>query len=173
MEIKERKTIYDGFFKVESVTLEQEGQLLKRDLITPRNAVAALVFDTVKQEYILTEQYRLPAQKPLLEIVAGLLDKENEAHEAAIKREIEEEVGYAVDSLELITDFYSTPGSNSEKIWLYYAEVSRKIGDGGGVAAESENIKTVAFSPEKLFNCRFEDGKTLIAVQWAKCKRLS
>jgi ADP-ribose pyrophosphatase len=170
VKIKDKKTVYDGFFKVESLTLEHDGKLLKRDLITARDAVAALVFDTVKQEYILIEQYRLPAQKPLIEIVAGLLDKENEKPEEAITREIEEEIGYAVDSLEPITNFYSTPGSNSEKIWLFYAEVSRKIGQGGGVATEDENIKTVCFSEKKLFQSNFEDGKTLIAVLWQKCK---
>ncbi len=170
MKITDRKTIYDGFFKVEKIILEHNGQQLQRDLVTNKDAVAALVFDTKQKQYILIEQYRLPARKPLLEIVAGLIDKENEGPESTIKREIEEEIGYAVDKLELISVFYSTPGSYTEKIWLYYAEVSRKVGEGGGLQEESEEIKTVAFSYEKLMAQSFEDAKTLVAVFWLKAK---
>ena len=170
MKIKDRQTIYQGFFKVEKVTVDANGHLLERDIVINRNAVAALVFDTQKQQYLLTEQFRVPPQKHLLEIVAGLLDKENEEPEAAIKREIEEELGYKTDKLELIETFYSTPGSYSEKVWLYYAEVSHKSGEGGGLAEEHENIKTVGFTREKLLSQQFEDAKTLIAVLWLQAR---
>ena len=106
----------------------------------------------------------------MLEIVAGLLDKEDEAPETCIVREIEEETGYAVDKLEFIQAFYSTPGSYSEKVWLYYAEVSVKTGAGGGVAAEHEEIKTLSFSREKLLSQPIEDAKTLIAILWLQTK---
>jgi len=168
VKIKNRETIYDGFFKVEKVTAELNGHTLKRDLVTNKDAVAALVYDTVKQEYLLIEQFRFPPQKALIEIVAGLLDKPDEKPEAAIKREIAEEIGYETDKLEFIASFYSTPGSYSEKITLYYAEVSRKTGKGCGVATEHEEIKTVAFSEEKLISHPFEDAKTLLAAYWVK-----
>lgn len=173
MKIKDRKIVYDGFFKVENVTLEHENQTIHREVIVPKNAVAALVFDTKKQEYLLTQQYRVVANKELIEIVAGLLDKEGEKTEETIAREIEEEIGYAVDKLEFISCFYSTPGSYAEKIWLYYAEVSQRISEGGGLASEHENLKTVAFSREKLFSAKFEDAKTLMAVLWEQCRRRS
>ena len=171
MKIKDRITVYDGFFKVEKVFAEHKGEIIKRDIVINKNAVAALVFDTQKQEYILTEQFRMPAKKRLLEIVAGLLDKEDEDPETCIAREIEEEVGYAVDKLEFIQAFYSTPGSYSEKIWLYYAEVSKKTGAGGGVDAENEEIKTVSFSRQKLLSQKIEDAKTLIAVLWLQTRK--
>jgi ADP-ribose pyrophosphatase len=170
VKIKDRKTVFNGFFRVEKVTLEHKGNTLERDLVVPKNGVAALVFDTVKKAYILIEQYRLPAEKPLIEIVAGLLDKEHEKPEETIVREIEEETGYEVDKLEPIRCFYPTPGSYAEKIWLYYAEVSHRSGKGGGVDSEHEDIKTVTYTPEKLFEADFEDAKTLIAVLWEKSK---
>jgi ADP-ribose pyrophosphatase len=166
MKIKGRETLYNGFFKVEKVSLEHQGELLERDIVINKDAVAALVFDTRKQEYILIEQFRAPAQKNVLEIVAGLQDKANENPETCITREIAEETGYAVDKLHFIQAFYSTPGSYSEKVWLYYAEVSRKISKGGGLAEEHEEIKTVSFSRQKLLAQPLEDAKTLIAVLW-------
>ena len=106
----------------------------------------------------------------MLEIVAGLLDKEGEKPEECIKREIKEETGFAVDKLQFIQSFYSTPGSYSEKIWLYYAEVSSKTGKGGGVAEEHEEIKTVSFSRQKLLSQPIDDAKTLIALLWLQTK---
>lgn len=173
MKIKNRETIYDGFFKVEKVTAEWQGETIERDLVINKNAVAALVYNTEKNEYLLTEQFRFPAGKPLIEIVAGLLDKPQESPETAIEREILEEIGYATDKLEFIATFYSTPGSYSEKVSLYYAEVSKQTGQGGGEASELEDIKTVAFSPEKLISFPFEDAKTLLAAWWVKANRKS
>ena len=173
MKIKDRKTVYNGFFKVEHVMVEHQDKTLQRDLIIPKNAVAALVYDTKTQEYILTEQFRVAAEGEVIEIVAGLIDKEGEKPEETITREIAEEIGYAVDKLEFINCFYSTPGSYTEKVSLYYAEVSHKISDGGGVDSEGEEVKTVTFSREKLFSTTFEDAKTLIAVLWEQCKNRS
>lgn len=170
MEIKSRQTIYQGFFNVEQVTVASQGELLQRDVVVNRDAVAALVYNTQTREYLLAEQYRVPAQKQLVEVVAGLLDKENEDPEAAIKREITEELGYETDRLELIRSFYSTPGSYTEKIWLYYAEVSRQTGPGGGLAEEHEAITTRRFSRENLLAEPLEDAKTLIAVLWLQTR---
>lgn len=171
MKIKDRKTIYEGFFKVEKVTAELDGEEVERDVVTNKNAVAALVYNTVTNQFLLTEQYRFPAQKKLVEVVAGLLDKPDEAPEVAMKREISEEIGYETDKLEFIAGFYASPGSYSEKINLYYAEVSKKTGKGGGVAIEHEQIKTLAFSEEKLLSYPFEDAKTLLAAYWVKARK--
>ena len=41
-----------------------------------------------------------------------------------MRREIEEELGYRADRSSHIATFYVSPGGSSERIWLYYAEVS-------------------------------------------------
>lgn len=169
-EITNRETVYKGFHQVEKVTLKTEQETLTREIYRNKNAVSALVFNTEKKEFILVEQYRLAAEKPLLEIVAGLLDHEGESAEETIKREILEETGFETDKLEKINEFYTSPGAVAEKMELFYAEVSRQTGAGGGVASESETLRTVSFSEEKLLSTKFEDAKTLIAVLWFKTR---
>ena len=170
MKITNRKTVYEGFFNVEKLTLEHEGQKLERDIYRNKDSVAALVYDTARKEFILIEQYRLAAERPLLEIVAGLMDKEGESPEKTIAREIEEETGYRPDRLEPIAVFYTSPGATAEKMYLYFAEVSERTGTGGGVETENEHINTLAFSAEKLKAQTFEDAKTLLAVNWLQAR---
>src|SRR5689334_12848991 len=104
--ITSRETVYKGFHQVEKVTLKTEHETIEREIYRNKNAVAALVFNTEKNEFILVEQYRLAAEKPLLEIVAGLMDHEGESAEETVKREILEETGYETDKLEKINEFY-------------------------------------------------------------------
>lgn len=168
--ITNRETVYKGFHQVEKLTLKTENETLTREIYRNKNSVSALVYNTEKKEFILVEQYRLAAEKPLLEIVAGLLDHEGESAEETIKREILEETGFETDKLEKINEFYSSPGAVAEKMELFYAEVSRQTGEGGGVSSESETLKSVSFSKEKLLAANFEDAKTLIAVLWLKSR---
>ncbi|PIQ20603.1 MAG: GDP-mannose pyrophosphatase, partial [Cytophagales bacterium CG18_big_fil_WC_8_21_14_2_50_42_9] len=100
-----------------------------------------LLYDTTKDKFIFVKQYRVAVEQEMVELVAGILDKEDESAEEAIKREIEEEAGYAVDSLEHILDFHPSPGAFAEKLHLFYGQVSRKIGKGGGLEDENESIK--------------------------------
>jgi len=83
-------------------------------------------------------------------------------------REIEEEVGYATDSIKLIDECYMSPGGSSEVITIYFCEVSNKIGAGGGVPGELEEIDTIEMDREELMTTRFKDAKTIIAVNWAR-----
>lgn len=167
MKIVSKQIIYEGFYKLYKVILESDGDKLERELFDTGQAVAALVFDTVKQRYILVNQYRMPADGQVLEVVAGIHDKPDESYAEAACREVEEETGYAVDKIEPIISFFPSPGAFSEKIHLFYAEVSHQKSKGGGLAEEHENIEIQEVAPEDLPTLPIEDGKTLIAVQWA------
>jgi len=167
MEIIDKKVVYDGFYKLYKVKLKADDTILDRELFDTGQAVAALLFDTVRQRYIFVKQYRMAANSDVLEIVAGMHDKPSESLEEAVCREIEEETGYAVDKITSIASYYSSPGAFAEKLAVFYAEVSKKNSQGGGLAEEHENIKIVEVAPSELENLTIEDGKTLIAVQWA------
>jgi ADP-ribose pyrophosphatase len=171
MKITKVETLYDGFYKMRKLTLEHEGEQLTRERFEPGNAVAALVFDTNKQQFAFVRQYRIGPEKEVLEVPAGMLDKEGEAPEDAIRREVEEELGYATDKLEHIVDLYPSPGADAEQIKLYYAEVSRRTGEGGGLDEENENISIVYLGWDELLREKLQDAKTLVAVQWAQLRR--
>ncbi|MHC2990604.1 GDP-mannose pyrophosphatase [Pontibacter sp. HJ8] len=167
MEIKNREKAYDGYFKIYKLKVEQHGHTFEREQFDRGTAVAALVYDTVQERYILTSQFRVGSESELVEVVAGMVDA-GESPETSIAREIEEEIGYSVDSLKHLHTFYSSPGGTTEKVHLYYAEVSHQHADGGGKKDEHEHIELVSFSKEELLRETFADAKTIIAQQWVQ-----
>jgi ADP-ribose pyrophosphatase len=172
MRIIDRKPVYDGFFKLYKLTIEDEGETYDREVFETGHAVAALVYDTRRKKFIFVEQFRPAVNQYLVELPAGILDKEGESPEEALTREVAEETGYAVDHLEHILNFYPSPGGFAEKLQIYYAEVSHKTGEGGGAKGENEKITILEYSHEEVRQKMFVDAKTLIAVQWAQIKGL-
>lgn len=104
------------------------------------NKAAALVFNTETKKYLFTERKYEDIEGIMIEIVAGTME-EGEKSQDTIKREIAEELGYKVDRLDHLCDFYVSPGGNTEICAVFYAEVSEKISEGGGV--DDENIKVI------------------------------
>lgn len=171
MEITQRRRVYDGHFKVTELTLRTaDGDNLPRERFEPGHAVAALVFDTSRQQYLLTRQFRIGLEAALTEIAAGMIDQ-GESSETAVRRELHEELGYEVDELTEIVKMWPSPGTSGETITVYYAEVSRQTGAGGGLAAEHEQLDIVPFTREELVAEPWQDAKTLLAVQWAQLNK--
>jgi len=149
----------------------------QREAYDRGNGAAALLYDPVRQKVLLTRQFRLPTYINgnengfLTEVCAGLLD--GDAPEACMKREILEETGYVVPSVEKIVEVYTSPGAVTEKLYLYQAAYNPKMKreSGGGVAAESEDIQILEWSYAEVFEALekgvIRDAKTLILLQHA------
>lgn len=104
-----------------------------------RGIKAAVILAIEDGHVLLVEQYRVPLGAPCLELPAGLVgdEREGEAVAAAAARELEEETGYRPAQVEMIGEFYSSPGMVSESFYLVRAEGLQKVGDGGGVEDEA------------------------------------
>jgi nudix-type nucleoside diphosphatase (YffH/AdpP family) len=180
-ELRGRRRLLDDFFKVDELTVAVErfdGSAMPpvRRLVFERgDAVAAVVRHVDSGRLLFTEQFRAPTMEKgpgwLLEVMAGMIDGA-EAPEAALRRELHEELGYAVKRLEPIATFYVSPGGSSERIWLFYAEVAEvtRSGRGGGLAGENEDIRIVEMTDDEaraaLAAGRLPDAKTIIGLQW-------
>src|SRR5690606_20235435 len=99
---------------------------------------------------VLVEQFRVPLGKPCIELPAGLIgdDDSCEGEDAvqAAARELEEETGYRAGRMEVLGEFYSSPGMVSESFTLLRAHDLRKVGDGGGVDSEDITVHRVPLS---------------------------
>ncbi len=93
---------------------------------------------------VLVEQFRLPVGRPCLEIPAGLVGDgdsyDDEGILEAARRELIEETGYDAASLELILRGAPSAGSNTLEIGFVLATGLTKVGPGGGLEHEGEEI---------------------------------
>ena len=103
--------------------------------------------------------------------------EQGESEEDCARRETLEETGYVVRSLDRIACVYSSPGGSSERMHIYYSEVSLadRTGKGGGLLVENEDIRLVSLprveAMAKLQAGQISDAKTLIALQWLELSR--
>ena len=96
-----------------------DGRQTTREIVEHADCVAVIVVDA-DDNVLLVKQFRKPVEKELLEIPAGGIDS-GEDPEAAVRRELQEEIGYLPQRIERLGGFYSTPGYCSEYLYLYLA----------------------------------------------------
>lgn len=95
---------------------------------------------------VLVEQFRVPLGRPCLEFPAGLIGDGDEADEdvlVAAARELEEETGFRANRLELMGEFFSSPGMVSESFFMVRAHGLTQVGEGGGVDEEGITVHLV------------------------------
>ncbi|MEQ1548473.1 MAG: NUDIX hydrolase [Chakrabartia sp.] len=121
-----------------------------------RGIKAAVIFAVDDGHVLLVEQYRVPLGCNCLELPAGLIGDETagEAVETAAARELEEETGYRAARIEVIGEFYSSPGMVSESFTMVKAHGLTKVGAGGGVDDENIIVHRVALSNTGAFVAR-------------------
>ncbi|WP_026450538.1 NUDIX domain-containing protein [Aequorivita capsosiphonis] len=137
------------------------------------DSVAILLVEKETQSVLLTNQFRYPSCKNndgwLLEIPAGSLEK-NEDPKDCVIRETMEELGYKIDKPEHISTFYASPGAGTERMFLFFSEVSQKdkTEKGGGVDDEKEDIQLVKLPIAEIASkiLELKDAKTILALQW-------
>ena len=107
---------------------------------------AVVVLAEYDGKVVLVEQPRTPlGNRNCLELPAGLVgdeDPDAEVVDTAIK-ELEEETGFTAERIEVIGEFYSSPGMVAEGFTLVRAHGLRRIGDGGGTEHEQIEVHLV------------------------------
>ena len=145
------------------------------------NGAAILPFDGKRQTVLLVRQFRYPAYvtghpEPLIEACAGLLDEHDP--ETAIRKEAEEELGYRLRDVRRLYTPYMSPGSVTERLTFFLAEYTPadRISDGGGAAAEGEDIEVLEITlDEAVAQVRdgaIVDAKTIMLIQHLRLEML-
>jgi nudix-type nucleoside diphosphatase (YffH/AdpP family) len=112
----------------------------------------------------------------MIEACAGLLDENNP--EDCIRKETEEETGYAIKDVQKIFEVYMSPGAVTEILYFFVGEYSKemKISEGGGLANEQENIEVLELSFDQAYDMiasgEIKDAKTIMLLQHAKINKL-
>lgn len=179
--ILQQQRVFNDIFAIDEAVVEHRKHdgswsAPTRQLCFERgDSVGVLLVKRETGNLVLVNQFRYPTYEKgpgwITEIVAGGL-REGESPEAAIAREVREETGYEVENLRPITTFYVSPGGTSERVLLYYGEVSEatQVAAGEGLGVGDEDIRVIEITPAELWDDtlagRQQDAKTIIALLW-------
>ena len=182
IEVLSTQTVYDGFFKMVKYRLRHKlfaggwsGEF-ERELFERGHAAAVLPYDSKRDKVVLIEQFRVGAmaadcQPWQLEIIAGMLDHEEESPEQVVRREAIEESGLVLGKTEKISRYLSSSGGCSEVLDIFVSDVDSRLAQGlHGVASESEDIRVHVVSRNQAYQWlesgKIENAATIIALQW-------
>jgi len=164
--IKNKERVYNGFINVDKAAVEtRKGEVVYREVTERGNAVCGVVYNPKSNSIVLVNQFRVGANKEVLELVAGSLEAGEDPMDCMV-REILEETGFKTKTIEKISEFYMSPGGSSEKMFLFYAVVGDKVSDGGGLVEEHEEIDVTEMPVSKFKTYTFDDAKTIIGQLW-------
>jgi nudix-type nucleoside diphosphatase (YffH/AdpP family) len=153
-----------------------EWQTQVRESYDRGNGAALLPYNLTTRSIVLVRQFRYPAfvngyDDLLIEVAAGMLD--DAAPEDRIRAEAEEEIGYRLAHVRKVFEAFMTPGAVTEKLHFFVAEydAAMRIGDGGGLADEGEDIEVLELSIDEalamISDGRIVDAKTIMLLQYA------
>jgi ADP-ribose pyrophosphatase len=186
VEIEQRENCYKGFYKLDKVLLKHElfaggmSRTISRELFVRHDAVCVLPYDPQRDEVVLIEQFRVgaldKAANPwLIEMVAGLIDTDEQPEEIA-HREAQEEAGLSLAALWPVTRYFPSPGGSDEFVHLYVGRCETTGVSGiHGLDEEAEDIRVRVWSFSDALQA-VKDGTiinaaTIIAIQWLALNR--
>lgn len=186
VEIVDREILYQGVFRLARYQIRYRlfnggmSDIVSREVFERKSAAAILPYDPILDRLVLIEQIRPgvmnSGQSPwLLEIVAGVLDKDEPPEDVA-KREAIEEANCEILDICPISEYFVSPGGSDEFISIYCGRIdASKAGGVFGLPEESEDIRAFTVSSDEAFALlkqgELKNAPTIIAIQWLQLNR--
>ena len=166
------KTVFEGrILDVDVLEVElDDGRRSVREIV--RHGVAVAIIPRLPDgRFVFIRQFRKAMERTCFEVVAGNCDPGEEPAVSAA-RELKEETGYISKSMELLGPIFPSVGYCTERIDIFFAEVS---GQGATSFDEDESIETIILSEAELDEMirtnQIADAKTLAAWMLYKAKK--
>jgi ADP-ribose diphosphatase len=188
LEILDRETVYQGFFRVDRYRLRHRlfaggwSAEMSREIFERGRTVGLLFYDPDRDAVVLVEQFRLAPHLAGIspwqtEIVAGIVAAGDGSEEDVARREAREEAGVVVAGALLpVHRFMPSPGGSSEAIELFCGRVDATTAGGiHGLADEHEDTRVLVL-PYRDAMARLKSGAitnspTMIALYWLAANR--
>lgn len=171
----EEQRYQTSLITVVSATFEApDGQQFERDVVHHPGAVSVVPVvegEDGTYEVVLVRQYRAAVDRELLEVVAGKRDVTGEPPEETAKRELAEEVGLTAGRLELLAEFYNSPGFCDEHSFVYLGrELAPTEREAHGIEEQFLTVERVPLEAvaAMIRGGEIVDAKTIIGLTLAR-----
>lgn len=146
----------------DEVILERDVPVI-REVVDHKGASAILPIDKDGM-LLLVRQYRHPALEKVLEIPAGVLEKDEDPKICAA-RELEEETGFKSDNITFLTKMYTAIGFSNEMLYIYVAK-DLELGNQNFDTDEFMTIEkyTLDEAVNMIYSGEIKDSKTIVAI---------
>lgn len=147
-----------------------DGRHFDRDVVHHPGAVSVVAVD-FDGRAVLVRQYRAPVDMEMLEIPAGKRDVDGEEPILTAARELAEEVGLEAAHIELLLEFYNSPGFCDEHSFVYLAtDLTECDLAPAGIEEESMQIERVPLDdvPGLIASGEIVDAKSIIGLLAAR-----
>ena len=162
----EAKTVYEGRYL--RMCVRGHWEYVER---THAGGLAAIIIAVTPDDRVLfVEQFRIPLQRPTIEMPAGLVGdvEAGESIEQSAIRELEEETGWRAAHAEVLLVGPTSAGLSNEQVAFVRATGLVRTGEGGGDAGEDITVHAVprAEAPAWLV-AKMRAGYAMDAKLWA------
>lgn len=181
-----RERCFNGFLRLVRYRLQHSlfaggwSQVIARERIERLNAAAAILYDALRDQIVMIEQFRIGALEHgrgawTLEPVGGVLNPCEDV-EDVVRREAMEEAGLEIQELEYIGAYHVSPGTSADRVRLFCGRV--KAGEAVGIHGlkdEGEETRVKVIDAEhaisELFSGRIDTSAAIIGIQWIALNR--
>lgn len=188
VEVVDYQLPYSKYFDVADIELRHtqfdggQTSTMSRAVLRSADAVTVLPYDPVLDQVVLVEQFRPAAfvrgdtHPWVLEPVAGRCDGD-EPVERVAEREVMEEAGLTLLSLESVGSYYPSPGCLSEYLYTFVGLVDLSAAQAGvhGLETEHEDIRTHFLSFDAAMGLidsgEADNGPLLLSLYWLAANR--
>ena len=140
-----------------------DGRSVVREVVVHPGAVVILpILDA--RRIVMIRNYRHTVEQELWELPAGTVEP-NEAPIETARRELEEEAGFRAGTMTPLTEFFTSPGVLTERMFAFVATELQPVGQrlevGERIVAEIVELDRVR---RWLVNGELRDGKTIAVL---------
>jgi ADP-ribose pyrophosphatase len=186
IDLLERNLCHSGFLTLVRYRLRHSlyrggwSAVLERECVEHLSAAAVLLYDPVRDQVVMVEQFRVGAVDLgqgawLVEPPGGVVEPGSDPAEVAL-REALEETGCTAWSVEPIASFHVSPGTTVQRLHLFFACTDASQAGGiHGIASEGEDIRVLVLDADHAITSigtgRLDTMAAIIGLQWLALNR--
>lgn len=162
----DKKTVFEGSILTVKTgrVLTAGGESVAYDIVEHAGGVA--VVPLLDDSVLLVRQPRVAVEQNLLEIPAGKLERGDDNPAERAQAELGEEIGYRAGRLELVADFFVSPGFSTERILIFLAFDLEHVGAHPESTEDLQLVRLPLAEVRRMLDAReFRDSKTIIGLR--------